>query len=808
MKLSAKLILIFVAVMIIPLAVLTYVTWRQFFSLGYTLRDISVSDTTRVLNDNSRDRHERMTADTAALIADFFYQRDRDVLLLAEFMPSDEAFMVFSRNRNSSSFPLYDEITFVDLDGQEMFKYTTLESNKVNYPLEAYWEELLHLQPGEIYVSDVIGAYVPSGSAFAEVENPTDEQFKGIMRWATPVVDFDGEIWGYVTMALNYDHILLIEATNTGIEDFTYHAVAMEQRLNEAISQNTRNYAFQLVLTSTCILMLILAVAVIMASSVTGHIKQLNTGFSRFRNGERHFRMNSKRADEFGELADAFDEMADSLEESSKSPVVITNNKQEIIYINSYALNVLGLDIQSVTGIPYSIISIYPTDSPSDPIAALHEDREAEVFLKEDTNHYYSGKANYLFDKDGNKTGYIITSSDVTEIEVARQKAEQASIAKGNFLSNMSHEIRTPLNAIIGMTSIGTASDDIEKKDYSLNKIDEASKHLLGIINDILDVSKIEANKYSLSPAPFIAEEMILRVVDVINFRVEQKRQKLTVHIDSSIPEVLIGDDQRLSQVITNLLSNSVKFTAEEGSIHLDVILDDECDEVNEQCVLQVVISDTGIGISSEQQERLFGSFEQAEASTSRRFGGTGLGLMISKSIIEMMDGEIWVDSELGEGTVVTFTVRLGYEKDSQLENTMSSDAEDDEAAVNFEGYTVLLVEDVEINREIVMALLEPTGLTVECAENGTKAVEAFKSNPDKYDLIFMDIQMPEMDGFTATQLIRESGLERATEVPIVAMTANAFKEDIEKCLASGMNAHIGKPLVYDIVISTLEEYL
>jgi len=708
----------------------------------------------------------------------------------------------------------------------------------------------------------------------------------------------------------------------------------MEDRMIEAINTNSRDNLLQLGLTGAGVFILILAVAVLMASSVTKRISILIAGLSRFRNGERNFRIHSKARDEFGELADSFDEMADSLENSINSPLTITNLQLGIIYMNSHALSVLDKSLEDVVGKHYSEITIYPEGSPSDPIAALHNGREAEVFYNEDNDHYYIGAANYLYDHSGEKTGYIIMSGDITEIENARQKAEQASNAKGNFLSNMSHEIRTPLNAIIGMTSIGSASPEIDKKDYSLKKINEASKHLLGIINDILDVSKIEANKYSLSIASFELEEMIQRVVDVISFRVDQKKQKLTVHIDPNMPETLIGDDQRLAQVITNLLSNAVKFTAEEGSIHLEMMLEDENDG---QCTILVVISDTGIGISKEQQERLFESFEQAEASTSRRFGGTGLGLVICKGIIEMMDGKIWVESELGDGAVVSFTAKLGYERSSQkklyaqdmvLGNTrlliadndvgtrvffeemtanhgiicdiaasgkealkmikenkeynlffvaiklpdMSGielskaitesvwdskivmmishpdwsayqeraleagvithlakplfvsaviecahellfsnnlkEVEADEVSADFEGYTVLLAEDVEINREIVMALLEPTKLKIECAENGIKAVDAFVSNPKKYDMIFMDIQMPEMDGFTATRLIRESGVERSKEIPIVAMTANAFKEDIEKCLESGMNDHLGKPLSYDLVIATLEQYL
>ncbi|MDR1586979.1 MAG: GAF domain-containing protein, partial [Treponema sp.] len=230
----------------------------------------------------------------------------------------------------------------------------------------------------------------------------------------------------------------------------------------------------------------------------------------------------------------------------------------------------------------------------------------------------------------------------------ALEQAVQASQAKSNFLSNMSHEMRTPMNAIIGMTSIGKAAADIEKKDYCLEKIEAASTHLLGVINDILDMSKIEANKLELSPISFEFEKMLQKVVNVINFRVDEQQQSFYVTIDRNIPCTLIGDDQRLSQVITNLLSNAVKFTPKGGTIRLNAHL---LSEQNNLCTIQIEVSDTGIGISEEQQSRLFNSFEQAESSTTRKFGGTGLGLAISKRIVEMMGGEIRIASEPGKGS-------------------------------------------------------------------------------------------------------------------------------------------------------------
>jgi len=529
-------------------------------------------------------------------------------------------------------------------------------------------------------------------------------------------------------------------------------------------------------------------------------------------------------------------------------------------------------------------------------------------------------------------------------IDAAKKKSDEENKHKSAFLANMSHEIRTPMNAIIGMTTIGKNAPDSERKDYCFSKIEEASSHLLGVINDILDMSKIEANKFDIVPSEFELEKMLQRVVTVVNFRVDEKRQKLSVHIDRSIPRTLIGDEQRIAQVITNLLWNAIKFTPEEGSITFAVCLAGKQDNI---CTLQASVSDTGIGITAEQKEKLFISFEQAESSTTRKYGGTGLGLAISKSIVELMNGSIWFESEPGKGSVFYFKIqvqcgteekRISLSPDINLNNVRILAADDDpdilkcfidiaqnlgitcDVAINGEqalnlitgknGYNiyfidwkmlsmngiqlayeiksrktknsiitmisaaewsniaeeakatgvdkflskplfsstiaeiineylvvdeqqakkekpaaltanfsdrrVLLVEDVEINREIVQSLLEPTKLEIDCAENGEEAVRMFTEAPYKYDIIFMDIQMPVMDGYDATRRIRAFEAEKIASdadntlrrVPIIAMTANVFKEDIERCLEAGMDSHVGKPLDFDEVMNRLHSFL
>jgi CheY-like chemotaxis protein len=454
-------------------------------------------------------------------------------------------------------------------------------------------------------------------------------------------------------------------------------------------------------------------------------------------------------------------------------------------------------------------------------------------------------------------------------------------------------------------------------------------------------MSKIEANKLELSYGEFVFERVLKKVVDVNNFRIDEKHQKLLVRIDRAIPRVLVGDDQRLTQVITNLVSNAVKFTPEHGDLYIDTRL---AGEENGLCRIQISVTDSGIGISPEQQQRLFKSFQQAEAGTARKFGGTGLGLAISKRIVEMMGGRIWVESEVGRGSTFAFTILAergaeeiqgllppgmnpkdlkilvadddpdvlayfmqimegigiacdatsgGREACAAIEGSddvydicfvdwkmpdmdgieltrrikanargksvvvmissadlsvieeegthagvdkflpkplfpstvvdcinqclgvnvnpakAAADAEESgETADDFAGRCLLLAEDVEINREIVLALLEPTNLRIECAENGAEAVKLFSADPERYDLILMDVQMPEMDGYEASRQIRVLDAPKAAAVPIIAMTANVFREDIEKCLAAGMDAHLGKPLDAGEMLTVLRKYL
>jgi len=413
---------------------------------------------------------------------------------------------------------------------------------------------------------------------------------------------------------------------------------------------------------------------------------------------------------------------------------------------------------------------------------------------------------------DTYETLRVITSTAVKgagligDLGSALEQATQASKAKSAFLSTMSHEMRTPLNAIIGMTTLGKKAAGVAEKDYNLGIIEDASAHLLGVINDVLDMAEIEANKLVLSPGEFDFDKMMQKVLTVVKFSANEKGQVLYVSVANNIPQIVIGDDKRLAQVITNLLSNAIKFTPKDGEINLNITSTDEADGYFE---LHVDVSDSGIGISPEQQKNLFKAFEQAESGINRNFGGTGLGLVICKSIVELMDGRIWVESSLGEGATFSFTVKLQRGTEDK-HSTKKSDAglQNQERDV-FSRTQVLLVEDVEINREIIMALLKDTGLIFECAENGRQALDMVEAAPNRYDIIFMDVEMPLMNGYEATRNIRALPcLQGDTRLPIIAMTANVFKSDIEECLAAGMDDHVGKPIDIEKLLQVLHKYI
>ena len=449
---------------------------------------------------------------------------------------------------------------------------------------------------------------------------------------------------------------------------------------------------------------------------------------------------------------------------------------------------------------------------------ATTQKMEFSVMEKDGVQRHYQLSETEIINS-GKVKGYCIMIFDITGAKQLLE-AKAASEAKSAFLSNVSHEIRTPLNAIVGMTTIGLSASDPERMKNCFTRIEDATKHLLRVINDVLDMAKIEDGKFELSSEEFDFEDMLQRVINIVKINANEKKQALVLNIDGNMPKNFVGDDQRLAQVVTNLIGNAVKFTPENGSIEVDSQFLGEEDGV---CTIQIDVKDSGIGVSPEQQAKLFESFQQADSSTARKFGGTGLGLTISRNIVEMMGGRIWIESELGKGATFSFSVQLKKSAGVSKESALDSGEKANEYPVDelgeagnvaqtpadiFQGRRILLADDVEINREIVQILLEPTMLEVDCVENGIEAVKMFSESPEKYDMILMDVQMPEMDGYEATRTIRALDIPKARSVPIIALTANVLKEDVEKCIESGMDDHLGKPLDYDDVIRQLRRYL
>jgi signal transduction histidine kinase/ActR/RegA family two-component response regulator len=408
------------------------------------------------------------------------------------------------------------------------------------------------------------------------------------------------------------------------------------------------------------------------------------------------------------------------------------------------------------------------------------------------------------------------------KIAEAFEAAEAANMAKTEFLSNMSHDIRTPMNGIIGMTAIAaTHIDDTERVKDCLQKITTASKHLLSLINEVLDMSKIESGKVNLVEEEFNLSDLTDNLLSMTKAQLEEHHHTLNVNITGVEHENVIGDSLRIQKVFTNLMGNAVKFTPDGGRISLS-ITEKPCNQAKVGCY-EFVFEDNGIGMSEDYLSQIFEPFSRADDGRVNRIQGTGLGMPISRNIVRMMGGDIKVESRLGEGSRFTVTIYLKLQDSDAVSNDrfVNLDVLGEEEAkplelpleelekMDYSAYRVLLVEDNELNAEIAEEILKMTGLQVERAEDGAEAVERVGSCQDGYyDLIFMDIQMPKMNGYDAARAIRSMNRDYCRGVPIIAMTANAFAEDVQAARTVGMNEHIAKPLDMKSLKGTLEKWL
>ncbi|MBW7862367.1 MAG: response regulator, partial [Rhodocyclaceae bacterium] len=418
-------------------------------------------------------------------------------------------------------------------------------------------------------------------------------------------------------------------------------------------------------------------------------------------------------------------------------------------------------------------------------------------------------------DHNGQVLGVFAAARDVTEqkrleqiltarnleLEQAKNLAEGANRAKSAFLANMSHELRTPLNAITGMTYLVRGAGVAPRQAEHLKKIETAVEHLLEIINSVLDLSKIEAGKFSFEETAVNVGAILANIASMLSERAEAKKVALQFEV-GPMPHHLLGDPTRLQQALLNYVGNAIKFT-ESGSVTMRAELKED---TLDSALVRFEVQDTGVGISPPAIERLFSAFEQADNSTTRKYGGTGLGLAITKKLAQLMGGEVGVTSHVGRGSTFWFTARLKKNSEGARARPAEASVQDAKARLRekFSGKRVLIAEDDPVNEEVARILLEEVGLAVDSAADGGEAAD--RAGSRHYDLILMDMQMPRLSGLDATRLIRTT--PKGKSVPILAMTANAFSDDRARCLDAGMNDFIAKPYDPDLLFETLLRWL
>ena len=577
---------------------------------------------------------------------------------------------------------------------------------------------------------------------------------------------------------------------------------------------------------------------------LTGGLKplyRLATGAQKFGQGDYSVRLPAQGAPEMLDSIKAFNSMADSIEQLVTSlresearkrllATIVEQSDQAIFTVdlnacitswNAGAEELLGYTAEEIIGKRYGILLPIEGGETLDSTERIRSGQkllcETNLVTKTGTIVDIEVSAAPMFDDYGVHAGEITIARDITErkrtqeqLLQAKQAAEAASRAKSDFVANMSHEIRTPMNGILGFTELVLDSDLTAEQRDNMNAVKSSAESLLSVINDILDFSKIEAGKLDVESIPFSLRDNLAQTMKPLELRARQKGLRLVWNVAPEIADAVIGDPVRLRQVIVNLAGNAIKFT-DEGEVELAVEME-SCDEREAQLLFSV--SDTGIGISPEKQRVIFEAFSQADMSTTRLYGGTGLGLTIASRLVELMGGHISVESDPGQGSVFRFSLRVGLHKEVELPLPgrvphLARTAEQPSlinamSQAKSRSLNILVAEDNPVNQKLAVRLLEKIGHHVHLVENGQEAVDAVKRR--RFDVLLLDIQMPVMGGLAACAAVRD--WEKATgarRVPIIAMTAHAMQGDRERCLEAGMEGYISKPIDLAMLTSTLD---